>query len=84
VRTAYLGTSSFAATVLRRLAASPHRPQLVITPPDRPKGRGRRVLPPPAAETARELGIDLFQAESVNDEAALARLREARPEAAAV
>ena len=84
MRTVYLGTSDFAATVLRRLADSPHRPQLVVTPPDRPKGRGRRTLPPPAAALARELGLDLLQAASVNEEGALARIREARPEAAAV
>ena len=52
-----LGTSGFAATVLRRLAASPHRPLLVVTPPDRPKGRGRRTSPPPAAVAAQELGL---------------------------
>jgi methionyl-tRNA formyltransferase len=84
VRTVYLGTSSFAATVLRRLADSPHRPQLVVTPPDRPKGRGRRTLPPPAAEAAAELGIELLQVASVNEEAARARIGEARPEAAVV
>ena len=64
VRTVYLGTSSFAATVLRRLGDSPHRPQLVVAPPDRPKGRGRRTLPPPVAEAARELGIQLLQADA--------------------
>jgi len=84
VRTAYLGTSEFAATVLRRLAASPHRPVLVVTPPDRRQGRGRKVQPPPAAVAAQELGLDLLQAENVNDEAALERLRAARPEAVLV
>jgi methionyl-tRNA formyltransferase len=84
VRTVYLGTSGFAATVLRRLADSPHHPQLVIAPPDRPRGRGRRTLPPPVAETARELELDLLQAASVNDDEPLARVREARPEVAAV
>jgi methionyl-tRNA formyltransferase len=84
VRTVYLGTSGFAATVLRRLADSPHRPQLVVTPPDRPRGRGRRTQPPPVAEAARELEIELLQAASVNDEEAVARIREARPEVAAV
>ena len=82
MRTAYLGTSDFAATVLRRVAASAeHRPALVVTPPDRRQGRGRHEQSPPAAEAARELGIDLLQAESVNDEAALERIRAARPEA---
>jgi methionyl-tRNA formyltransferase len=84
VRTVYLGTSDFAATVLRRLAASPHAPALVVTPPDSRQGRGRKVSPPPVAELAGELGTELLQAESVNDEAALERIRAARPEAVLV
>jgi len=84
VRTVYLGTSDFAAAVLERLAASPQRPSLVVTPPDRPRGRGRRSASPPAAEAAAELGIELLQVESVNDEAALERIRAARPEAVGV
>jgi methionyl-tRNA formyltransferase len=84
VRTVYLGTSGFAATVLRRLAASPHRPQLVVAPPDRPRGRGRRTQPPPVAEAARELEIDLLQTANVNDEEPLARVRDARPDLIAV
>jgi methionyl-tRNA formyltransferase len=84
VKTAYLGTSEFAATVLRRLADSPHRPALVVTPPDRRQGRGRKVKPPPAAVAARELGLELLQAENVNEEAALERIRGAAPEAVAV
>ena len=84
MRTVYLGTSEFAAAVLRRLAASPHRPALVVTPPDRPRGRGRKTMPPPAAEVARELGIELLQAEDVNAEPALERIRAAAPEAIAV
>ncbi len=84
MRTVYLGTSDFAAAVLGRLAESGHRPQLVVTPPDRPKGRGRRSGPPPAAVMAAELEIDRLQAENVNDEAALERIRAARPEAVVV
>ena len=84
MRTVYLGTSDFAAAVLERLAASPHRPSLVVTPPDRPRGRGRRSAASPAAAAAAELGIELLQVESVNDEAALERIRAARPEAAGV
>jgi methionyl-tRNA formyltransferase len=84
VRTVYLGTSDFAATVLRRLADSPHKPALVVTPPDSRQGRGRKVSPPPVAELAGELGTDLLQAESVNDEAALDRIRAAEPEAVLV
>jgi methionyl-tRNA formyltransferase len=84
VRTAYLGTSEFAATVLRRLVASPHRPALVVTPPDRRQGRGRKVSPPPVAVAASELALELLQAENVNEEAALERIRAAEPEAVLV
>lgn len=84
MRTVYLGTSEFAAAVLRRLAESAHRPLLVVTPPDRPKGRGRRTQSPPTAEAARELGLDLLQAGDVNDESALERIRAGGPEALAV
>jgi methionyl-tRNA formyltransferase len=84
VRTAYLGTSEFAATVLRRLAGSSHRPALAVTPPDRRQGRGRKVAPPPAAVAATELGLDLLQAENVNDPSALERIRAAAPEAVLV
>ncbi len=84
MRIVYLGTSEFAVAVLRRLAASPHKPSLVVTPPDRRKGRGRKASPPPAAEAAAELGIELLQAESVNDGPALERIRAAEPELAVV
>jgi methionyl-tRNA formyltransferase len=84
VRTAYLGTSRFAATVLRRLAESEHRPALVVTPPDSRKGRGRKLAPPPAAEAARELGIELHQTADVNSPDSLAAIGAAKPRAIAV
>jgi methionyl-tRNA formyltransferase len=80
VRTVYLGTSDFSVTVLERLARSEHRPTLVVTRPDRPKGRGRRLAPPPAAEAAQALDIDLLQPESVNSDEARERIAAARPE----
>ena len=66
--TVFLGTSEFAAAVLDRLARSEaHRPLLVITRPDRPAGRGRRLSAPPVAEHARALGLVLEQPASVNE-----------------
>ena len=82
--TVFLGTSDFAATVLRTLAGSAHRPALVVTPPDRPQGRGRKLTPPPTAAAAAELGIELLQAGDVNDEAARERIAAARPSAVVV
>ena len=81
MKTAYLGTTEFAATVLRRLADSPHRPVLVVTPPDSRQGRGRRLSPPPAANAARELGLTLHQTADVNSPESVEAIRAARPEA---
>ncbi len=61
-----MGTSPFAAAVLERLAGSEHRPALVLTRPDRPQGRGRRLQSPPVATLARSLQIPLEQPERVN------------------
>lgn len=84
MRTAYLGTSEFAAKVLRRLADSPHRPALVVTRSDSRRGRGRRLAPPPAAEAARALGLAIHQTADVNSPESLDAIRAARPEAVAV
>ena len=84
MRTAYLGTSEFAATVLRRLTDSPHRPALVVTPPDSRRGRGRKLTPPAAAEAARELGLELHQTPDVNSDQSLGAIRAAKPEAIVV
>ncbi len=68
----YLGTSQFAAVVLERLAAVPAlRPTLVVTRPDRPSGRGRRLSSPPVADAARALGLPVLQPDRVNEPVAV-------------
>jgi methionyl-tRNA formyltransferase len=84
VRIVYFGTSEFAAVVLERLARSPHRPRLVVTRPDRPKGRGLHLTPPPVATRARELGLDVIQPERLHDREPLDRIAAVEPEVACV
>lgn len=80
MRTVYLGTSNFAAAVLRELAATPHRPSLVITRPDRPRGRGRRMQSPPVALTAKDLGLELIAPEKLHDQEVLDQIAAAKPD----
>ncbi|HWX46105.1 MAG TPA: methionyl-tRNA formyltransferase [Solirubrobacteraceae bacterium] len=80
MRTIFLGTSEFAAAILGRLAESGHSPQLVLTRPDRPRGRGRKVLAPPVAQRAQALGIAVEQPASVNDPAVCEMTERAEPE----
>ena len=84
VQTVFLGTSEFAAIVLGALAGTAHRPTLVITRPDRPRGRGRRLQSPPVAETARELELELAQPVQVNDDDGRAMIAAAEPQALVV
>jgi methionyl-tRNA formyltransferase len=86
VRVVYLGTSDFAAAVLRRLSESDagHRPVLVVTPPDRRQGRGRKLAPVPAAAAAEELGIEVLRTEATEDPEALAAIGAAEPDVGVV
>jgi methionyl-tRNA formyltransferase len=85
VSTVFIGTTEFAAAVLEHLARSDaHRPALVITRPDRPAGRGRRLSSPPVAVSARALGLALEQPQDVNDEQSRALVARASPSAVVV
>jgi methionyl-tRNA formyltransferase len=66
LRIGVAATAPFGADVLERLAAK-HDIAYLLTRPDRPRGRGRRVAPPPAKEVAGRLGIAVRQPESVAD-----------------
>jgi methionyl-tRNA formyltransferase len=57
---AVAATAPFGADVLERLAAD-HDVALLVTRPDKPRGRGRKVAAPAAKETARRLGIPVVQ-----------------------
>lgn len=59
---AVAATAPFGAAVLEGLAAR-HEVEVVLTRPDRPRGRGRRLGPPPAKQAAARLGIPVLQPE---------------------
>ncbi len=75
MRFVFLGSPPFATPVLERLLDSPHVPALVVTPPARPRGRGRGLEPSPVATLAREAGVSVLEPGSVRDEAFLDALR---------
>jgi methionyl-tRNA formyltransferase len=63
---AVAATAPLGADVLKRLA-SKHDVAYLLTRPDRPQGRGRKVAPPPAKEVAEQLGIEVRQPERLAD-----------------
>lgn len=70
----YLGTSDFAVAVLEGMRARGLEPSLVVTPPDRRRGRGRKESPAPVAAVAAEAGIAVLKTANVNDEESLATI----------
>ena len=66
MRIAVAATAPFGADVLEGLAER-HEIAYLLTRPDRPRGRGRRLGPPPAKETAERLGIEVRQPERLAD-----------------
>jgi methionyl-tRNA formyltransferase len=66
LRLAVAGTAPFGAAVLEGVAER-HEVSLVLTRPDRPRGRGRKLAPPPAKEVAERLGIPFAQPERLDE-----------------
>ena len=64
----FLGTPEFAVPSLEMLAENGYEIKAVITQPDRPKGRGHKMVMPPAKEKAMSLGIPVYQFESLRKE----------------
>ncbi len=79
LRTIFLGTPEFAVPSLRALHDKVEL-LAVVTQPDRPQGRGRKVAPPPVARVAREMGVPVLQPAKLRDPAVVEALRALRPD----
>lgn len=72
----FMGTPDFAVPALKALAESAkHEVSLVVTQPDRPRGRSGKPAPSDVKLCAEQYGIPVFQPEKVREEAAVERLR---------
>ena len=73
----FAGTPDFAAAALKAIAAAGFEIPLVLTQPDRPKGRGMQLAPSPVKQAALELGLRVAQPEKLrNNTEALQMLKE--------
>ncbi|CAM5578233.1 methionyl-tRNA formyltransferase [Streptomyces spiroverticillatus] len=76
----FAGTPEVAVPALDALIASRHEVVAVVTRPDAPAGRGRRLVASPVAERAQEAGIEVLKPVKPRDEEFQARLREIGPD----
>ena len=75
-----MGTPQFAVPSLAALVRAGFDVSTVVTRPDRPAGRGRKVTPPPVKLEAQSLGLSVFQPEKLTDQTTLMALAERSPE----
>jgi methionyl-tRNA formyltransferase len=80
LRIVYFGTPEFAVPTLRRLLDSDHKIAALVSQPDRPKGRGHRLVPTPTKELALARGVTVLQPERLRDETFLAQIAALRPD----
>ncbi len=77
LRIVFMGTPLFAVPSLEAVASAGHRILAVVTQPDRPKGRGRHLTPPPVKLSAQRLGLPTLQPKRIDDPALYAELEAA-------
>jgi methionyl-tRNA formyltransferase len=68
-RIVFMGTPDFSVPALEALQAAGHEIILVVTQPDRPRGRGRKIEPPPVKKSAQRIGLPVIQPETLRDDA---------------
>ena len=78
----FCGTPAFAVPTLEKLIAARNRVHLVVTQPDRPKGRGLELVASPVKESARELNLPIIQPDRIkNNEEFRTQLSALKPDA---
>jgi methionyl-tRNA formyltransferase len=75
-----MGSPAFGLPTLQAIEQAGHAVTLVVTQPDRPAGRARRLRPPPVAAYARSRQLPLHQPERLRPTSALAPIQAADPE----
>lgn len=80
MRTVFLGTPKWAAPYLPALRDAGAQVAMVISRPDRPRGRGRKLQPTPVRRTAEQMGLPVLQPEQVNARQVVEQLRELEPD----
>ncbi len=85
LRIVFCGTPEFAVPSLRRLAERPEFAiEAVITQPDRPRGRGQHVSSSPVKEAALEIGLHVYQPETIKSESSQDFLKRVAPDAVVI
>ena len=83
MRIVFMGTPEFAVPALQELMAR-HEVCLVVTQPDKPAGRKKRLAPPPVKVVAQDAGIDVLQSPSARTPEFLERLKATQADVAVV
>ncbi len=75
-----MGTPEFATAPLKALLEAKYNVVAVITAPDKPAGRGKKLMSPPVKLFAEENGITVFQPEKLKDPAFISSIKKLNPD----
>ena len=78
MRLIFMGTPDFARVSLKKLLDSSHEVLAVVTVPDKPKGRGLKLMPSPVKELATAYGLPVLQPVSLKDAQFIQTLKDSR------
>lgn len=84
MRVVFMGTPDIASVCLKKVLADGFEVVGVYTQPDRPKGRGMKMVCSPVKEVAMAAGIPVFQPENFREEESVQQLRDLQPDICAV
>lgn len=76
----FMGTPEFAVPTLGALFSKGYSIDLVITQKDKPKGRGKKLQYTPVKEKALELGLEVFQPDSINNPDSIEKIKNLNPD----
>ena len=80
MKVVFMGTPDFSVRTLEALVEAGYEITGVVTQPDKPKGRGKQMMPTPVKEAAEKHGLPVYQPRRVRDAEAIEEIRKMEPD----
>lgn len=75
----FIGTAEFGIPTLEEISKT-YSPDLVVTQPDRPAGRGKKIRKPSIKKRAEKLNLEIYQPENINQKSSIKKLKQLSPD----
>lgn len=76
----FIGTAVFGIPILEKILENKNNEVSIISQPDKPQGRAKKIIPNPVKRVALEKGIPIFQPDNINSQESIKKIKELRPD----